>query len=106
MENKKRKFQSAEQMAMHDISQYLRDKAEDISKEPSDQRYRDYCGIWLDTVSQIVGSLFICPSKLKTKKNRYLNRLLGLHKINKKDNDQNFGRPIENKKQNYGKKKT
>ena len=82
---KKNKFPSAEAMAMHDISQECIEKAKEIQSEPIRQRYNSYPGIWLDTVSQIIGACFISAKRLKTKKNRFLNRKLGIGLDNKKN---------------------
>tara|TARA_R110002051_G_scaffold271899_1_gene332412 strand:+ start:782 stop:1045 length:264 start_codon:yes stop_codon:yes gene_type:complete len=81
---KKKEFASAEQYAMHDIAQYNIDRAEIVKLEPLEQRYRErgYPG-YLDSISQIIGTLFVSCKMLKNKRNRQFNQELGIHKINK-----------------------
>ena len=78
-----KEFTSAERYALHDIAEHNKERAEKSMEEPYSERYLERPGMWLDSISQIVGSLFITGKILANRKTRRLNKELGLNKVNK-----------------------
>ena len=66
------KIETAEQIALKDISVHIRNQANDIAK--IDYIHRNSFGFWSNNPIVILQILFVTANKLKTKENRNLNK--------------------------------